>query len=320
MANVTLAAANLAVHQDKERNLRRILELIGEAEGRGANILVLPEMCLQGYPDFGIGSHSQESTEQKQYYFRESEPIPGPSTEIIRQSLERSRMLVQVGLAETALNGNVIYNSTALIGPTGVLGVYRKVHNPFEYPYFYPGDATPVFDTPYGRVASIICYDLCFPELLRAFALKGADVVLMSNAWPMKGNDRQRDYYGWAMDLAAQSQAFFNQSWLVVSNHCEKTSKFDYYGGSQIVDAYGQVVAYLADEEGLVLHTADLQLGILQSRTGGFFGHNLLRDRRPDRYENLVDAISTLDGLTREASIAPLPVGKTRKTAGAKAL
>ena len=201
-------------------------------------------------------------------------------------------MLIQLGLAERALHGNAIYNSTALIGPEGVIGIYRKVHNTFEFPYFSPGEEMPVFATRVGAIGSIICYDLCFPELLRTYAVKGADMVLMSTAWPMRGHDRDNDYHGWAMDLAAQSNAFFNQFWLVVSNHCEQgaySQKLDYYGGTQIIDPYGKVVSYLKTEEGLAVHRADLQETVLKSRTEGFFGLNLLQDRRPEHYEAVLD-------------------------------
>ena len=114
----------------------------------------------------------------------------------------------------------------------------------------------------------------------------------MSNAWPMRGHDRSDDYHGWAMDLAAQANAFFNQCWLVISNHCEQnvySGKLDYYGGSQIVDPYGKVVAYSAQEECVLTHTADLREVLLRSRTEGFFGLNLLQDRRPEHYGALVD-------------------------------
>jgi predicted amidohydrolase len=292
MTETTLAAANVKIVHDKARNLRRFVELIEEAAGQDADILVLPEAGLQGYADFALPIGSKECAEQKHYYFRESEPIPGPTTERIQELARRHGMLIQIGMTERALHGNAIYNSTALVGPEGVLGVYRKVHNQFEFPYFSPGEEMPVFRTAHGTLASIICYDLCFPELLRTYALKGADVVLMSTAWPMKAHDRPTDYHGWAMDLAAQGNAFFNQFWLVVSNHCEKqaySTKSDYYGGSQIVDPLGKVVAYLEDDEGLVVHRADLQDSVLKSRTEAFFGLNLLRDRRPEHYAAVVD-------------------------------
>ncbi len=292
MTETTLAAANIRIVHDKARNLKRFAEMIDEAAGQGVDVLVLPEVGLQGYADFALAVGSAAGAEQKRYYFREAETIPGPSTQRIADLARRHGMLIQIGLAERSLHGNAIYNSTALVGPDGVIGVYRKLHNTFEFPYFSPGEETPVFRTPHGTMSSLICYDLCFPELPRTYAVQGADVVLMSTAWPMKGHDRATDYHGWAMDLAAQSNAFFNQFWLVVSNHCETgaySGGIDYYGGSQIVDPTGKVVAYLGAEEGLVVHRADLRDAILRSRTEAFFGLNLLQDRRPERYDALLD-------------------------------
>ncbi len=292
MTETTLAAANVRIVHDKRRNMTRFLELIDEAASKGAKMLVLPEVGLQGYADFAFSMGGKEAAEQKQYYFREAETIPGPATERIANAARRHAMFIQFGLAETALHGNVIYNSTTLIGPDGIASIYRKIHNQFEFPYFGPGEDMPVVPTPFASIGSIICYDLCFPELIRSYALRGADVILMSNAWPMRGHDRAEDYHGWAMDLAAQANAFFNQCWLVISNHCEKgvySQKLDYYGGSQIIDPFGKVVAYAADEECVLTHTADLRAGPLKSRTEGFFGLNLLQDRRPEHYGALVD-------------------------------
>jgi predicted amidohydrolase len=314
MSETTLAAANIKIAHDKQRNLKHFAEMIDEAAGQGVDILVLPEAGLQGYADFALPMGSRECAEQKQYYFREAETIPGPATQRIGELARRHGMLIQLGLAERALHGNAIYNSTALIGPEGVIGVYRKVHNQFEFPYFSPGEEMPVFPTAHGTLSSIICYDLCFPELIRTYAVKGAEVVLMSTAWPMRGHERESDYHGWAMDLAAQANAFFNQFWLVISNHCEKavySQKLDYYGGSQIVDPLGKVVAYLKDEEGLVTHRADLADAVLKSRTEGFFGLNLLQDRRPEHYGYVLDQShrfpSEALAALRAASPAPSP-------------
>jgi predicted amidohydrolase len=323
MSETTLAAANVKIVHDKARNLRRFVDLIEEAAGQGADVLVLPEAGLQGYADFALPPGSPERAAQKQYYFREAETIPGPTTERITELARRHGMLIQLGMAERSLHGNAIYNSTALIGPEGVIGVYRKIHNQFEFPYFSPGEEMPVFPTPVGALSSIICYDLCFPELLRTYAVKGADVCLMSTAWPMKGHDRENDYHGWAMDLAAQSNAFFNQFWLVVSNHCEKgaySMGVDYYGGSQIVDPQGKVVAYLKDDEGLVVHRADLQETILKSRTEGFFGLNLLQDRRPELYAAVLDQSHRFpsESLAMRLPASAAPAGAERRPRLAK--
>lgn len=311
MPKTTLAAANVAITHNKRANLAKFLDLIDEAATQGVDVLVLPEVGLQGYADFAFGVGSKECAEQKQYYMREAEPIPGPATQVIAERAAHHAMYVQLGLAELALHGNVIYNSTALIGPRGVVGVYRKVHNQFEFPYFNPGEGTPVVDLPFSRVGSLICYDLAFPELMRAFALGGAELALMSTAWPMKGHDRETDYHGWAMDISAQANAFFNQMWLVISNHCETdaySSHVDYYGNSQIVDPRGKVVASLGDKEGLVVHTADLRAELLASRTEEFFGLNLLQDRRPEHYSALIDqryqALPSTADLSRSADRA----------------
>lgn len=284
MAETTLAVANMVVTRDKATNLRTILRLVDEAADQRADVLVLPEMCLQGFADFSFGLGDERVAEQKRYYFHESEPIPGPSTLAVQERAAQHGMLVQFGLAERALHGNLVFNSTALVGPEGVVGAYRKVHNPAESVYFGSGERTPVFDLGFATGASMICYDLAFPELARVFALQGATVLPMSTAWPMRGRDRDDDYHGAAMDLAARANAFFNQSWLLVSNQCQVEEKLQYWGHSQIVDPFGTVVAELADEEGVISYTADLGEEILRARTAGFFGLNLLQDRRPEHY------------------------------------
>ena len=84
MAEVTLAAANVRIaHHDKIANLRRFLELVDEAGAVGADVLVLPEMGLQGYADFAYGIGERGTAEQKQYYYREAETVPGPATAAI---------------------------------------------------------------------------------------------------------------------------------------------------------------------------------------------------------------------------------------------
>lgn len=292
MTETTLAAANIAIEHDKRRNLARFLEWIAEAESKSVDLLVFPEVALQGYADFGLRSGEPEYAEQRKYYLREAEPIPGPSTEAIRRALGRSDMYVQLGLAEKALHGNLIYNSTALVGREGVVGVFRKAHASWDYPWFNPGEGAPVYDTRVGRIGSLICYDLCFPEFTRVLALQGAQILAMSTAWPLLGHDRATDFHGNALDLITRATAFFNQVWLVVSNHCEQdaySTHHDYFGGSQIVDPGGRVVAYLAEDEGMAIATVEIDEAIWNVRTRDFAECNLLQDRRPELYGLIVD-------------------------------
>jgi predicted amidohydrolase len=291
MAETTLAAANARITHDKTANLRRVTDLIHEAGRKGVDILVLPEVALQGYPDFSYPAGDPGETAQKKYYYREAETVPGPATQVIQELAGQYGMAVQLGLAERSLHGNVVFNTAAVIDGQGVRSVFRKIHNQFEFPYFSPGEHTPTFDLPHCRAASLICYDLVFPELSRVYALQGATVILMSTAWVMKDHDKDSDYYGWAMDVSVQANAFFNQLWFVVSDHCETgvgTAGVDYYGRSKIVDPFGKTVARIDGEEGLVTYTADLEAEVVQSRTEGF-GANLLQDRRPQHYASLTD-------------------------------
>lgn len=287
MAEVGIAVANMHVTRGREGNLPKILRAVEDARAGGASVLVLPEMCLQGYADFSFRLASPDYMQQRLFYAEEGEPIPGPTTELIREALRGSPLLVQVGLAEKCDFGNVIYNSVALVSADGVVGRYRKTHNQAEYPYFNAGHELPVFDTPVGRVGSLICYDICFPEAVRTLACQGAELILMSTAWPMLGHERDGDYYGASMDLCVRANAFFNQVWIAVSNHCEGGAYkegIDYYGGSQIVGPRGEPVAQSILKEELVSASFDLHQVVRETRARDFFGLNLLQDRRPELY------------------------------------
>lgn len=287
MSEVKVSALNMIVTRGREQNLPTILGALREARAQGCDLLVLPEVCLQGYADFAFPEDSPKRADQILFYREEAEPIPGPTTELIQAELAGSTMMVQLGLAESTQHGNVIYNSVALITSDGVIGRYRKSHNLAEYPYFNQGDELPVFETPVGRVGCLICYDVCFPEVVRALAVQGSDLVLMSTAWPMAGHERAVDFYGARMDMCVRANAFFNQVWIVASNHCEKnvyTDGLDYYGGSQIVGPTGDPVAATDDSPGLVSHRADFRRELQRSRARDFFGLNLLQDLRPGLY------------------------------------
>lgn len=303
----TVAAAQLRIVHDKQANLRRIEEVVEEARAQGVDHLILPECALQGYVDLSFVQGTKESAEVKRYFVLESETVPGPSTERVAALAQRAGMTIQLGLAERALDGNVVFNCVAVVGAEGVLAVYRKIHNHFEYPYFSPANEPVTVDLPFARLGLMICWDYAFPELGRVYGLRGADLLSVSTAWPMQGKDPATDYHGFAMDLCLQSQAMFNQAWVVAANHCEQDAyhvRSDYYGGSQVVDPFGKVVAKLGQEEGLALHTADLRGEVLRARTEGLFGKNFLQERRPECYPGIAlpvgaGAAAPADGAVR---------------------
>jgi predicted amidohydrolase len=283
----TLGAVNMVVSRDKQTNLKRILGFIDEAADRGVDILVLPEACLQGYADFAFTLGSAEEIAQRRRFMEEAELPGGPSLQLVADACSRTGIHVQIGFIESGPSNAMLYNSAALIGPAGLLSVYRKCHNGFEFPYFAPGNRNCVVTIGQLKVGSLICYDLAFPEVMRTHALLGAELSLMSTAWPVAGSERDGDYAGTRMDLAARANAFFNQMWLVISNHCETgaySTGTAYYGATQIVDPTGEVVISLGTEEGMIVHRADIAAEVMRSRTESFYGLSLLQDRRPDIY------------------------------------
>lgn len=290
MTTTTLAAANMEVARDKSSNVDKIADMIIEAGGRGVDFLVFPEASLQGYVDFAIPRGTAGQADQTDRLLRDAETIPGPSTELFGELAARHDMYVQFGLIEAGGYGSVLYNSVAIVGSGGLVHTFRKMHNKPEYPYMKPGHRSDVAVAGGTRVGSLICADILFPELGRVYALQGAEVLLYSTAWPTSMADAQGT--GEYMDLCARSTAFFNQTWMVVSNHCEQgaySERLDYYGGSQIVDPRGAVVARTGLDEGLVVHTADLVQEISAARTHSGIGQSFLDDRRPECYALLTE-------------------------------
>jgi predicted amidohydrolase len=283
----TLAAVSMHCSHDPAANWKKYLEAIDEAAVRGADYLVFPEVSLHGYLMGSPALGSPAMHEQLAYFRRVAEPIPGPTTQRLTELAARHNMLIQAGLAERAMDGNIIYNSAVLIGPRGVIGVFRKLHNQFEWPVFSPGDHLSVFETRLGKIGMFICYDLAFPETVRAFALQGATIAGLTTAWPMKGDDPETDFYGYTYDILSRANALSNQLWMVCSNQVNRPPTpgcANYYGHSRIIAPTGKIVAELGHEEGIVTVTVDLQDGIERGRTLDFFGLNLLQDRRPEFY------------------------------------
>jgi predicted amidohydrolase len=154
---------------DVPGNLRRLIALTDEAGRAGSKIVVHTEMATSGYSYF--------SREQIR---KVAETIPGNTTRSLGRIASKYRLYVAVGLPEIDPLTNRFYNSVALIGPTGrLIGKYRKRSHLLESSWASIGEGSiPAFDTPYGRLAVVICADLFYPELARLAAVKGTDILL----------------------------------------------------------------------------------------------------------------------------------------------
>jgi predicted amidohydrolase len=148
---------------DVDQNLNALAEAVSSAE---ADLVVAPELSLSGYLFTRKGEVEQMAVE-----------VPGPATDRLSAAAAKADCHLVVGLAERGAEG--LFNSAALIGPTGVVGVYRKVHLFYEEKlYFSPGDrGFPLFDVQGVKIGMLVCFDHFFPEAARTLALQGAQII-----------------------------------------------------------------------------------------------------------------------------------------------
>lgn len=168
---VRLATAHVRpTGRSPAENCREFAPLIEEAARQKADLVVLPETLTY----YGTGLT----------YVQAAEPIPGPSTSYFGELAHKHNLYVVAGLLER--EGHLVYNVAVLIGPDGkVAGKYRKVCLPRSEIAggIAPGNEYPVFDTRFGKVGMMVCYDGFFPEVARRLSIRGAEVI----AWPVWG-------------------------------------------------------------------------------------------------------------------------------------
>lgn len=184
---VTVSCVNFnAVWGDKPANLKKIKASIETAAAFGSNFIVFPEMALTGYE---CSEEARRDHRPCTMHQETAEPIPGPATDEIARLARKLDIYVVLGMPEQdRADPKKHYISAPLIGPEGVIGVYRKLHlGPLpmftEDICFVPGDEIPVFETRYGPIGIQICADVWrFPEVTRILTLKGARLVINPTA------------------------------------------------------------------------------------------------------------------------------------------
>jgi N-carbamoylputrescine amidase len=269
---------------DPRHNLERAVHLVSEAAAAGAKVVCLPELFRSPY------FCQSENAEM----FSLAEAIPGPSTKAIGEVARGGKLTVIVPLFEKRAPG-LCHNSAAVIGPDGeIIGIYRKMHIPddpgyYEKFYFTPGDlGFKAFDTPAGRIGTLICWDQWYPEAARLTALRGAGVLFYPTAIGWHPREKaalgaqQRD----AWMTVQRGHAIANGVYVAAVNRVglEKPSAggdgIEFWGGTFLADPFGVVVASArTDGEEVVIGQVD-PARIEEVRRGWPF----LRDRRIDAY------------------------------------
>lgn len=277
----------IEVLHDKNKNAAKIASFIGEAAINNVEMIVFPEAALMGYM-FQI--NDDVSTEELRYHYSQAESLDGPTVMGIATLAREHEMHVIFGITERA--GAVLYNTAILCLPTGQVRGFRKVHRGgSELHIFEAGTRVEPVSTTVGRLGINICYDMCFPEISRMHAIQGAEVLIFPNAWPMPpGADDDDPRLSPFVNLPP-ARAWENQCYVITSNQVGAAGRGGviYYGHSSIIDPLGRVIASTGEEEGVVTCDIDVKEGILDARTGPFFGYNIMKDRRPDVYRYIDD-------------------------------
>ncbi len=190
-----------------------------------------------------------------------------------------------VGMLEAGQEG-ILFNTAVLVDSAGLRARYRKTHLPTlgVDRYVTPGDDSPMpVDIHFGRAGMLICYDLRFPEPARVLALAGAQMILLSTAWPQAAS-----LYP---DFVVSTRAAENHIYVIAANRVGSERGTTYLGRSIIADPDGRVLAEANPSEETILYAAiDPSESDAKHRifTLGEYELDLFNDRRPELYSNLL--------------------------------
>ncbi|HTX11667.1 MAG TPA: carbon-nitrogen hydrolase family protein [Solirubrobacteraceae bacterium] len=294
----TLAACAFAGDYDVAANLDAHLRYIDDAADQGAELVAFPEVSLHGYPP-DVTAAELGAVLERAYAI--AEPVPdGPSVRAIADRARQRRVHVIYGLHEAGERRGIIYNTTVLTGPDGHIGSYRKVHvGVGERLIWRLGHDWPVFETTFGRIGMLICWDADFPESARELTLRGADLLVVCSAWDRFAHDGEpgASVSEQLYELYLRARAAENGRWLIAANYTGELGGRQYIGASQIVSPLGEVLASSgAAGIGLTLKSVELEEGIAAAYTA-WEGPYVIRDRRPETYLALNGALApAIDG------------------------
>jgi N-carbamoylputrescine amidase len=282
----TLGLVQMSCGTDPEGNLKIAVARIREAAASGAQIVCLQELFRSQY-----FCQCQDPA-----LFDLAEPIPGPSTEQLARTARETGTVVVASLFERRAAG-VYHNTAAILDADGsLLGLYRKMHIPddplyYEKYYFTPGDlGFRAFDTRFGRIGVLVCWDQWYPEGARLTALQGANVLLYPTAigWHPAEKAEHGTAQHQAWELIQRSHAVANGVYVAAVNRVghEQTGAgagLEFWGASFVSDPFGTVLRRAAhDREEILIVPCDRRRMEEVRRNWPF-----LRDRRIDAYGDL---------------------------------
>jgi len=221
-------------------------------------------------------------------------PIPNEHTERLIEKAREHDVYVQTGtmIEMDARWPDVVFNTTCLLGPQGVLYKYRKVNPwiPYEVhssPHDLPGYDEPLFpvaDTPIGRIGCAICYDWLFPEAIRQLSANGAEVLIRVSAY-MDPWGATEPMNWWT--VINRARAIENMVYVVGANQGASLRHYPPYswpGGSQIIDFDGRIVVEASPGPGERIVVGPVDISALRHERQARRGHHMLAHLRTDAY------------------------------------
>jgi predicted amidohydrolase len=285
-----IAACQLApTLGDPAANRDKVAAVVGQAVERGAELVVLPELVSSGYA-FADRAEAWESADE----------VAGPTLSAWRQLAADHGIVLVGGFCERS--GKTLFNSAAVVDPSGVRVVYRKAHLwDRERLIFSAGDAAPpVIETSAGRLSTMICYDLEFPEWVRIPALAGAQLLVAPVNWPaapIPDGERPGEV------VRVQANASMNRLPIVACDRVADERGVAWVGGTVVTDADGWVVAggWSSDAEMILVAEID-PADADDKKIGGL--SDIHADRRADLYPT-ADWVSAAAERPAESSDTP---------------
>jgi N-carbamoylputrescine amidase len=292
----TVGLVQMHCTPDPDDNLKRAGQFVRDAAGQGAQVVCLPELFKTQY----------FCQREDAALFDLAEPIPGPSTEVLTKVAQEAKVAIVASLFEKRARG-VYHNTAVMIDSDGkILGLYRKMHIPddplyYEKFYFTPGDlGFKAFDTQFGRVGTLVCWDQWYPEGARLTALAGAEVIFYPTA--IGWHPAEKEQFGKAQHDAwrtiQRAHAIANGVYVAVVNRVGhetgnirgnevKGAGLEFWGRSFLCDPFGVVLAEAShDKEEILIGEVDAQKMEDVRRNWPF-----LRDRRIDSYSAITSRL-----------------------------
>lgn len=303
MTNCKVAVVQAgSIVMDKEKCIEKAVDLIQEAGEQGAKIIVFPEAYIPAYPrgmSFGavVGSRTPEGRNEFLRYSKNAITVPGPETDQLGEAAKKSGAYVVMGVIErdSELSGGTLYCTAIFIGPDGtLLGKHRKLKPTGSERLIWgegDGSTLPVFDTPYGKIGAVICWENYMPLLRTAMYEKGIQIYIAPTA------DHRDSWFATMRHIALEGRCF------VLS--CNQYSTKDMYeedlletedmqkapfeltrGGSCVINPLGEFLVEPVFGKEEILY-ADLDLDDI---TRGHFDFDVVGHyNRPDIFKLIVN-------------------------------